>query len=155
MYAAEAFCRVGDLTQAAQLLEPRLLLIPPAMATIYVGDKFGSIGSNEYVKSSDSQSVGKWITDSIVLDICSSSVCTKIGNPDYCTVKVYEAVVLTNRAVILSIQGDLIEAQNILQRVVAAFPSFAPAVRSLVYVLLRRRDHSEAVRVLQQCCTQI
>jgi hypothetical protein len=65
-----------------------------------------------------------------------------------------EAVVLTNRAVVLCIQGQLLPAHDILLSVVTAFPAFAPAIRTLVYVCVRLRDHTGAVRVLQTHCTR-
>ena len=149
MYAVEAFCRNGDIAQAVQLLEPKYMLIPASLATLHAVGGGEAASRASAGKSPSDLLAGAWVTDSVAAEICASHLGSSPANG-----RVVEAVVLTNRAVVLSIQGELAEAQSILQSVVSAFPTFGPAVRSLVYVLLRRKDHAGAVAVLQKCCTQ-
>lgn len=160
MYAVEGLCQTGRSADAAVLLEPKYMLLPPTAASLY--KPTASAPSTESIKGEVSVSVAgaaMWVTDDVVVDICAGSVgdtSTAINGGDENVTKsrIVEAVVLTNRAVVLCVQGELSRAQDILQSVVASFPSFAPAVRNLVYVSMRRRDHSEAIRVLQKHCTQ-
>lgn len=153
MYAAEAFCRTGDILKAIQLLEPKYMLIPSVLASLYKSADGGNISKIPTAYRSQGVDSGHWVTDKEVAEVCAS--CLEVGGaPAGPVVQIIEAVVLTNRAAVLSIQGDLVEAQNILESVVAVFPSFAPAIRTLVYVLVRRKGHSEAVKVLQKYCTQ-
>ena len=54
----------------------------------------------------------------------------------------------TNRAVVLALLGKLTDAQILLQDVLNDYPSFLPALRCSVYVLLRLGQHHEAKALL-------
>jgi hypothetical protein len=50
----------------------------------------------------------------------------------------------TNRAVVWALLGKVADAQIILQSILSECPTFAPAIRCLVYTLLRQGKKKEA-----------
>ena len=157
MYAAEALCETGDVAEAALLLEPSYLLLPSSWCS-RCGE--GGVSAAKVAHTNTSSEVDgppspAWITDDAVAAMCAEGLdlsCS--GSRTVLTTGLIEAIVSTNRTVMLCVKGELAAAQSLLHSVVSSFPTYSPAIRNLVYVLVRRKDHTGAVQVLQKYCTQ-
>ena len=154
MYATEGLCRTGYVAEAAKLVEPKFLVLQPSEPNSSASGpssshKEGSVTSESIDALGDS-----WITEEIV-GICTQSVGEAVSFSDKnIYARIVEAVVLTNRSVVLCLKGELKEAQDILLSVLSAFPKFSPAVRNLVYIAMRSGNPATAVKFLQKYCTQ-
>lgn len=54
----------------------------------------------------------------------------------------------TNRAIVWALLGKLTDAQIILQSILSESPTFSPAIRCLVYTLLRQGKQKDASLLL-------
>lgn len=157
MYAAEALCKTGDNAEASLLLEPSYLLIPSSWGSRCAKtDISGGKDSHTNISSEvDWSSSPAWITDDTVAAMCADGLDLNCSDSTTAvTAGLVEAVVSTNRAVVMCVRGDLAAAQSLLRNILNTFPTYSPAIRNLVYVYVRRKDHSGAVQVLQKYCTQ-
>ena len=121
MYCAEALCQVGRVAEAAALLEPK----PEASSLTLLGCAIPSA----------------WKSLGGCADLMPESRSGLRSLADYC--------VDVNNAAVLVLQGDLARAEALLEEVYRESNGFLPAVRGLVYILLRRGRSEQILELLR------
>lgn len=114
-YLAQALCSMGKYVEAYEILDIQLSTPP----------------SSEDFNASFAYGARDWGV-------------TGIGENSVRSELIAEVYRNTNRAVVLALLGKVTDAQIILQSVLSEFSTFSPAIRCLVYTLLRQGKKYEA-----------
>jgi tetratricopeptide (TPR) repeat protein len=119
-YLAQALCSLGRYEEAYEILDIQLTIPPPETFNLNADERPGN-----HTKGYS------WGID----DIGAAHIRPEL---------MAEVLRNTNRAVVWALLGKLTDAQIILQSILSECPSFPPAIRCLVYTLLRMGKKQEA-----------
>jgi hypothetical protein len=126
-YAAEAYCRLGDLRQAEKFFQPEFVI----------------------VTGTRSDTEETWLNSININAACERSYSwSKVAKKTEMTA--FEAVQICNRAAVLCCQGLLNDALHFVSQVLDRNAKFYPAIRILVYIHLRIGNRSNAIAALQK-----
>lgn len=126
-YAAEAYCRIGDLRQAEKFCQPEFMT---------------AIGAQNDIEEN-------WLSRNSIDAACECTY-SRSRTVKNSKVTVFEAIKLCNRAAVLCCQGLLTDALQLISQVLESNAKFLPAIRTLVYINLRIGNRANAIAALQK-----
>jgi hypothetical protein len=145
-YSSEASCALGKLEDAMHVLQSQYSLSQEASSTSSI---INSKNFPQYFFTDNSYPTGssrKGPNGDGLVDPQGNSKCHPATGEDVSYQKLTSSV---NFATALSLQGNFSRAQSILESLLELCPTFAPGIKLLSYLMLRRGQHMAALSILK------